>query len=277
MKNHKYVICGIDSKKGCASNDSSHLYKYFELGWECSTTYFFAKRLLQEKKITTNDTIVTCSGREFLYKSVFNKVISWSDFTCILNNLEPTSEILNLVDSAIKDDFKHLYDDQKLYRFLEEDKNILQSFEKSSIKTLHDNKPYNIIVFRQRDHVKTRNTSESYIQSCIDTSNKFYKTFIVGYGCDVFDNCKPVNLQDYCTLINNKLCNCILTPQTGPVTMARIFSKAKTIVNYSVDGDESIFLKNHPIISGYPEHLISSNIIKLQNAPSAEILHKFLC
>ena len=55
-------------------DDVSDERPYYELGWEITTTHFDAKHLLRTGAIDSQrDTVVTCSGREFLYTQVFER------------------------------------------------------------------------------------------------------------------------------------------------------------------------------------------------------------
>lgn len=270
MINNRYIICGIDESAGQVGNDSSTLTSYFELGWEVTTTHFYVKRLLNQGEINRDDIVVTCQGREFLYKNIFPKVINWKDYKKNVSEKQ-----ISLVHKTINGEFNHLYDRNGIYKFLNQDKHLIQNFKKINVEGLHKNKLYNIIVFRNRDHCNYRNTSEEYIDKIINISNRYHNTFIVGHGSERFSSAKSITLEEYCSLINEKLCNCICSPQTGPITLARIFSKSKKILNYSVDS--GMILTNHHIINGYPEYFINSQITKINAIPNEKLLNEQLC
>ena len=258
-----YFVCGIDDCKGTQQNDSQFLTKYFELGWEVATTYFYAIHLKKRGLIEDCDTIVTCSGREFLYQSNFRNVISWSS----LQNLN-SKVVVSLVGKTLNGDFNSYYDSNGFYKYLIQDRELLKNFSAKNIDHLRQNEPFNVIVYRSRSHCDSRNTTADLIRSYIKLSNKHFKTFVVGHGSEIFEEAIKINLQEYCSLISDPLCHMICTPQTGLVVLARIFSQAKLILNYSVDGD---FPKgNHHIINGYPEFFIQSKILKINRPPNLE-------
>lgn len=62
----KYIIVSKNINLGKIEDDNSDLSKYFELGWEISTTHLYAKKLLYENIINCDDCIVTTDERKFL-------------------------------------------------------------------------------------------------------------------------------------------------------------------------------------------------------------------
>lgn len=258
-----YFICGIDDCKGTDQDDSSYLKTYFELGWEVPTTHFYAKHLLKEGKIKARDVIVTCSGREFLYSETFQNVITWSDYK-LLNG----KRTISLVDLTIKGGFHSYYDENGIYKYCCTDREIICQYQKTFVRHLHENSPFNVIVYRSRSHDDNRNTDAEYIQDVINVSSRKFKTFVVGYGSEKFENCISVSLQQFCSLISSDFCCTIFTPQTGLAALSRVYSKADLIINYSVD--EVMPDGNHPIINGYPQFFINSKILKIPRLPTVE-------
>lgn len=249
------LICGIDDKRGFIGDDSSSLNTYFELGWELVTTHLDAKYLLYKNKISNNDTIITCSGREFLYEGLFNYIITWKDY-----KQNRKGDEINLVDLRIKSISSKnmnmsLFWDKGNMRCPEcdIDINLIKNIKFADINK-HDTKnKYCCFVYRQRDHCPDRNLSTSYISELLNhIGNLNYKIFIVGYGseslCDSINRVN-VNLQEFATLINNPNCIFVLSTLTGPPHLTYFVGHNK-LNNIIIDLYNSRTLDDHSVNMG---------------------------
>lgn len=247
-----YYITGIDDVTGSVSNDSSNLSIYFELGWEIMTTHLHIKELLFNNLFDNeNDTIVTCDGREFLYKENFKNVITWEDY----KKLNLNTDTINLCDRFIND-FTNINkidvtDNQGLI-------DLFSSFEKDHN---YDNKPTNenyvCLVYRNRSHGSHRNMDEIFFKDLISsiTKERRLKTYVVGFGGEIFENghdCFHVTLKQFTTLINKKECLICVSSLTGPANLTYFFGNEnlKNIILDLESARSNEYMKNHPLAMG---------------------------
>jgi hypothetical protein len=226
-----YIISGNHYSKGILGDDSSTLNQYWELGWECGVSNIYIKQLLSQGKLNSNDTVVTRSGREFFYSSVFDNVIDWETF-CQLNI--DKSHIVSIPDML---DISKLLE----YDYLNVNKDLVCNFD------LNDNieKEYNITdkfmiyCVRLRDHGSYRNADINVTSQLINLFiSDGYKVFIVGQGAEFLEeklDVTYVDLKDYASLLASKYCKFCISTLSGIIHLA----------NFCGHEDLSVFVLDH--------------------------------
>lgn len=249
------IICGIDDKSGFSGNDSSLLNVYFELGWEIVTTHLDAKRLLHRNKINKDDTIVTCSGREFLYSGAFNNITTWNEY-----KKNRRFDELNLVEKRVSAIGRKNYDKSLFWdngdmacEKCDIDINLIKNIKLTDISKYDISNKYCCFVYRKRDHCSNRNLPENYINELLNhILNLNYKIFIVGYGSQILCDDKnkiQVNLQEFATLINNQNCKFVLSTLTGPPHLT-YFTGHNKLNNIIIDLHSSRHKDNFSVAMG---------------------------
>jgi hypothetical protein len=248
----KTIIVGIDDFTGSASSDSSNLSSYFELGWEIMTTHLKVKEMLYIGSINSDDTVVTCKGREFLYKKLFNNVICWSDFKNLNNEANP----INLLSFFINDfsNLQHIENNpnealQSYFFSFENNGKIEFEFP------IDDG--FVCMVYRERNHDSHRNMDKGLFSELIYYVNKVLrkKAFVVGFNSESFcDNIDSfhVSLKDFTSLINHKNCKLCLSSLTGPPHLTYFFGN-QNMTNIILDLENARANKsmiNHPLAMG---------------------------
>lgn len=202
----RFIVVSKQENEGIIGNDSTLLENYFELGWEVAGTYIDCKYLLNKGILNKYDTIVTHSGREFLYENQFHRVINYLDFKNYINL--DNVEVIDLVDNCIRyhlmehsgnSDWirvNHMDDDM--------DNNILSDINYNTNLTI-PTVPYCCLLYRKRDHANYRNISDEYFENEIlqKMKNKYQYIYVMGKGGEKYHNGKQVfycNLQDWITL-----------------------------------------------------------------------------
>lgn len=272
----KYFIVGQDAAKGTLEDDVTDTKPYFELGWEVVTTHFDVKRMKRTKLINPErDTLVTCSGREFLYRAEFNQVIDYKRFSQMC--ISPRDECVSLMEKysngriSIEYFNTDTHSPVSRYRFLEEDQKIIQSVELVDIAPIHRGRPYCCFLIRKRGHGAYRNMPDEVSRLVLNKLKTKYETvFIVGHGAEHFHDPPCVIQVDLCTyasLIRDELCDLIIGTMTGTMQLAAILSKAKTCIVMLNYDDYDIKETNHPVCLG-PCITLSRSTFKFIN-PSA--------
>jgi hypothetical protein len=259
-----YYITGIDTSSGNKNDDSSNLLTYFELGWEIMTTHLKLKELLHNRDIYDNDVIVTCSGREFLYRKNFKNVISWKDYLKIshtkkeVNLCQEFSTNLSLIDKITPKKDDSLID-------------LFFSFEKEENLKFNVDGDFACLVYRNRSHGSHRNMDINFFKKIINfLVNKFnLNIFVVGFGSEIFEDNKnvfSVNLKEFATLVNNDNCKLCVSSLTGPPALTYFFGgvNLKNIIIDIESARKDEYMENHPLAMG--------NIFNYKNVETEFIL-----
>lgn len=250
-----FYLAGIDVAKGTDVDDVSADKPYFELGWEVVTTHFDAKRLKKSGIVTDGDTIVTCSGREFLYRSSFTSVLSYSDFAALGVNNGVYSLMERYAGGRIPIDYFDgtEHSSQSRYRFMDADRDIIESVENVAIEHLHQRHPFACLLVRRRLHGAYRNLTDDVARFVLARLlGQYPRVFIVGLGAEhlASDRVLHVDLVTYASLIRSPFCDLVIGTMTGTMQLAAILSRARRCIvvknydGYDIDG------KNHPVTLG---------------------------
>ena len=254
----RYFVAGFDVAKGTLADDVSDERPYFELGWEVVTTHFDAKRMKKTGQIDSGrDVIVTCSGREFLYRAEFDRVIDYAEFTRRGADAQDCHWLTGrYAEGRVPISYfdREPHSPASCYRYLDEDREILQSMAVPDVSALHQGKRYCCFCVRKRRHGAYRNiTDEVANRVARRLAESYERIFVVGMGAEHLD--KPpyvchVSLQTYASLIAQPECDLVLGTMTGPMQLASVISRArlcaviKNYDGYDIDG------QNHPVCLG---------------------------
>lgn len=257
-----YVVSGNHYSKGIVGDDSSTLDQYWELGWECGVSNIYIKQLLFEGKLNKDDIIVTRSGREFFYSSVFDNVIDWETFC---NLKVDNSDVLSIPDKL---DISKLLD----YNYENVDVDLVCNFDLCrDIETKYDIRS-NFMIFcvRLRDHGSYRNANIDVTKQLINLFlNDGFKVFIVGYGSEFLENeldVTYVDLCDYASLLNSEYCKFCISTLSGIIHLAN-FCGHDNLYAFILDHAAERRQNNHPIYMG---DNINYKNIKTKFIPGAE-------
>lgn len=233
-----YIITSCNKKKGIVGNDSGSLIEYFELGWELVKSRLCLISGIKNKIFNPEtDTIVTISGREFLYSFFCKNVISYDKY---INDVKEEHVVYNLVEDinkwighGIRDTTANKLwcrdDDPFKYKYTPEQTPELIQFDlilRNDI--LKDTNSYCCMVVRKRDHVSGRGMNEHQLQECFNKlKDKNYTVYIMGNGSETYANpdkrIHHISFQQMTSLINDKNCKGLITPLSGG-GMVRLFT-----------------------------------------------------
>ncbi len=267
----RYVICGKEGKSPHKDFQPQHCH--FELGWEQGTSHVYAKWLLSQGKLTRDDVIVTLSGREFLYRTCFDRVITWHEF-CKETGLEfgkPYRDASNDHTLDLVEYFErnwHRYDD--VY-FTGENQawsggawDLIQSVESpekcptGKVFTSwdgHSDGRFILLSLRKRPHESRRNTSDDFGLKLIEALTETLKVpiFIVGLNLDfLYPKGLPlpsqfaeafghITLDQFVYMMRMPECLGILGPHSGPNGLAGLLApKDKNIIIFPMEFCPSI-------------------------------------
>lgn len=253
----RYFLTGIDVAKGMLDDDVSDTRPYYELGWEAVTTHFDAKRFKEDGKIdSAKDIIVTCAGREFLYRAEFDRVISFSEFSRVRS---PGDHVVSLMEryanGRIPLDYFDDEPDPRLrrYRYFHRDAEIIRNIERVGTESLHQGRPYACVQVRLRGHGDYRNTPMEMLDRVLEKLvSRYHRVFLVGRDIPeriTSSQVIVVDLGTYVSLIEKDLCHVIFGSFTGPMQLAAIYSKARMCLVLNFD-DYDIDELNSPIMLG---------------------------
>jgi len=271
----KYIIVSVNKVGGRVGSDTNSLFVYFELGWEMATTYLLCRRMYKEGKITQDDVIVTQKDRMFLYQSIFNNVISYDEYLTVEDNVEKI-DLVEKVQGNCKNEFNLCYfgdyytsnsDENREYKYYNEDKDIIIDFKKCDVDNLHKNEKYITFAIRKRDHASWRNMSDEWTIKLINRLKNNINIFVVGKDAERFcdnEKVKHVNLQKYATLCNNSLCVANIGPLSGIMYLPSFFSNAKHNIIFDVWGGGDVmngYNSGHPLYLAKCVRYSKSNFI----------------
>jgi hypothetical protein len=278
----RYFITGMNVASGREGDDVSQEAPYFELGWEVVTTHLDVKRLKREGIIEpTLDTIVTCTGREFLYTAEFPHVVDYPRF---LERRESTDECIDCTKRYAGPAFPvdwfegDCHTRSSCYKHRDVDLRSITNVSRVCIAHLHGGRSYGCLLVRRRDHAAHRNMTDETARFLLDRlCEKYERVFLVGHGAETFarpPHVVHVDLVTYASLIQDERCETIIGSFTGTMQLAALLSKAKTclVVN---DALYDVEATNHPITLGRCIRLSASNFFFIP--PTALSLFFDLC
>ena len=252
-----YFIVGIDVAKGTYEDDVSSSRPYYELGWEVVTTHFDVKHMKRAGELAADsDTVVTCSGREFLYRADFANVIDYSEYRA-KHAFQPSLSLMERYsEGIIPNDYYEggRHSAEAKYKYKEVDRDIIQSIETVPTEKLHNDEPFCVFLVRKRRHGSYRNMIDEVAIPVLNRLSLNYgHVFIVGHGSKHLERLGSVihvDLQTYASLIRSPMCELVIGSMTGTMQMAAVLSRAKRCVvvlnydGYDIDGT------NHPVNLG---------------------------
>jgi hypothetical protein len=264
----RYFITGMDVAKGTEGDDVSREAAYFELGWEVVTTHLDVKRMKREGRIdAAADTIVTCTGREFLYGAEFAQVIDYGTF------LERRSATDECIDCTVRyaggsfpiDWFEgDRHTSSSMYKHAATDRESITNVGVVGVAHLHDGRPFGCLLVRRRRHGAFRNMTDDTARFLLDRlCEKYPRVFLVGHGAEAFaapPHVVHVDLRTYASLIQDERCETIIGSFTGPMQLAALLSRAKTCLVLN-DNLWDVEATNHPVALGRCIRLSRSNFL----------------
>lgn len=252
-KTPRFVICGKQGISHVPDYQSPHAH--YELGWEINTTHVMAKRLLLEGKLSTEDTIVTLPGREFLYASVFPNVITWDCF-CFNKGLKVGTPIPNAGDEETLDlcwDFE-----RRWFRFpgwytsgphFNYDRPTdWPKIQNVKVPEVNPEEPFLCVAIRNRPHESIRNVSEGFAAEVLRGLRRTFHLPIKLVGLNLPDygveDVHPVPLDEWVSLLRHPHCVAVLGPHTGTMGVAGLLApKDRNLILFpmqdciSIDGN----------------------------------------
>lgn len=278
----RYFLTGIDEAKGTVADDVAATKPYYELGWEITTTHLDAKHLRKTGEIDPErDSIVTCSGREFLYTAEFSRVIAYEDFRN--RPLRRGDQVVSLMEKYAggilpPDYFDRKHGPEARYRHFEADRDTNTNLDISGATRRSPRQPYSCFVIRKRTHGAYRNFSNEMAAEVLNRLAQSYgKIFIVGHDIDHFHDfpsVSHVNLQTFAALIQNELCHLIVGSLTGPMHIAALVSKARVCLVVNHDGYD-VVKENHPVLMGRCITYSKSRMLFVHPLQLPQVLEQF--
>lgn len=253
----RYIICGKEGKSPHKDFQPQHCH--FELGWEQGTSHVYAKWLLSQGKLTKDDVIVTLPGREFLYRTCFDRMITWHEF-CKETGLQygkpyrdaGNDHTLDLVEYFERN--WHRYDD--VYFSGESSTwnggawELIQSFRESDSPPYvyhgkNQDNSFLLMSLRKRPHESRRDTPDEFGKELLQKLHDELglPIFLVGLNLPDFgvEGVRGCTLQEFASLMQDPLCVGILGPHSGPNGLAGLLApKDKPIIIFPMEFCPSI-------------------------------------
>jgi hypothetical protein len=245
--------------RGRVGDDVSDDRRYFELGWETVTTHFDAKRGKVDGWIDpTKDVIVTCAGREFLYQSEFDNVLSYEQFRALASREKAFVKDLTRPYWGGEIPRSYYVDEMSgegaRCKFLQDHRTLALSIHRPAIEHLVQDQRYCCVTIRRRSHDAYRNMSFERGKFILERlSDRWPRIFVVGHDLDdllLNNSISPVNLSTYVSLMSDPRCDLVIGTMTGTMQLAALYSRAAAcvvILNYDACDIEK---ENHPVHMG---------------------------
>ncbi len=251
-----YFLTGVDVARGTPGDDVCDDRPYYELGWEITTTHLDAKHLLRAGCIdAARDTIVTCSGREFLYTRQFRRVIDYRTFS----TQGPGSDrVVSLMDRYAggrlpPDYYDRPHGPDARFRHYEADRALVTRLDGRAATIEAPRSPYCCFVIRRRAHGAYRNLRDAEVRMLLQALRERYRhVFIVGLEVEQFatrPHVRHVDLVTFAMLIQHPRCHLIVGSLTGPMHLAALVSRARVCIVINHDHYD-IERENHPVLMG---------------------------
>ena len=258
----RYIVAGKDLKTGAPGSDSSSSDEYFELGWEVTTTYLQIVHGRSTGTFTDADVIVTASGREFLYRSSFSRVISYSEFRQL--GIEP-ARVLDLVkwtsDLYTGDTWLRKLRLRALYlrwfhfwryriryrRYIRFNAGL--PMERPAMDAFPVDEEFFCVCIRFRDHQPQRNLPREYLASLLDALRD-KRCYLVGFGAEDLirhSRHQVCSLAEFAALVRSPSCKAVIGTMSGPIQLAQMIH-ANRLVVIDLDDHYRLWGKTHPSV-----------------------------
>jgi hypothetical protein len=277
----KFLIAGRDAAVGTDRDDIRAERPYFELGWEAVTTHFEAKRIVLEEADAHRTIVVTCFGREFLYRAVTPRVISFAHYRSLVENglRHDELDLTRAFSTGIP--AHHIVERDGVLRYHGADRleSAICSFDASPILEHYDGGDYACLAFRRRAHHSSRNMAVGYAREVVAALRAAVgQVFVVGHGAEALapDGGAAVTLRDFVTLIASPRCRAVVGTLTGPIQLANVFSAAELLIVEKLSAGQRIEEENHPIHLGPCVRFTGSRIVYADPGELPELLHAAL-
>lgn len=277
-----FYLASVDEAKGTVADDIRPKKRYYELGWEIISTHFDAKHGKKTREIDAErDTIVTCSGREFLYTAEFSRVISYQEFQD--SPPPPAAEVVSLMDRFAggrlpSDYFTGKHGPEARYRHYDEDREIITNLDVAGATCRPPAEPYCCFVIRKRAHGAYRNFDDDSALKILERLAESYESiFIVGRDLEQFfdlPKVRHVDLQTFAALIKDDKCHLIVGSLTGPMHIAALVSQARVCLVVNHDGYD-LSRENHPVLMGRCITYSPSAMLFVHPLQVGELLERF--
>jgi tetratricopeptide (TPR) repeat protein len=257
----RYIICAKEGKS--ENHDFQPQHCHYELGWEQGTSHVYAKWLLSQGKLMKDAVIVTLPGRQFLYQTCFDRVITWEDF-CKETGLKygtPYQDASNVRTLDLVEYFErnwHRYDDVYFtgkgqtwnggaWDLIQNVKSPLlmptaYGFDGENI--VGDGR-FLLLSLRKRPHESRRDTPDEFGKELLQKLREGLglPIFLVGLNLPDFgvEGVRGCCLQEFAALMLSPLCVGILGPHSGPNGLAGLLApKGKDIIIFPMEYCPSI-------------------------------------
>jgi hypothetical protein len=257
----RYIVAGKDAKAGIPGSDSWDSDEYFELGWEVTTTYLQVVHGKATGTFTSSDVIVTASGREFLYRSSFPAVISYTEFRKLGI---PAADVLDLVKWTsnlytgdtwlrklrIRPYYLHWYHFWR-YRLLYR-RGPLEAglpMETPPMDGFAIDEPFYCVCIRFRDHQPQRNLPKEYLAGLLDALAGT-RCYLVGFGAEDLvrhPRHAACSLAQFATLVRSSNCQAVIGTMTGPMQLAQMIHRNRLLV-IDLDDHHRLWGRTHPSV-----------------------------
>lgn len=220
---------------GDSTSDSPNPLHVTEIATELVITRLFLIDLLQQEKISTEDTIITTKERTCLYTKIFKNVtyrpVSGASY-------EPSieDEIVDLLDPVLFDQmaggevWDRIIPYLPFYRNWERDKELIESVEWSNLDkySMVTNKPFVAVVIRKRAAWTDKNmTDQFWLDFLSKLKGNGIPVCVFGKETEMFCDSKSIhyieNFQDWCTIVRHSNCKRVVSTMTGGVYPCLIF------------------------------------------------------
>jgi len=238
-----YIVVGKDLKAGVPGSDSSDSEQYFELGWEVTTTYLETVYGRQTGRFSGEETVVTASGREFLYRASFADVMTFTDFSAL--GIDPP-QVIDLVRRT-----SARYTGDTWLRKLRLRAACLRAYHwwqyriryrSAAMRNLPMALPaldparlaeeFYCLCIRFRDHQPQRNLPGEYLIELLDALRD-RRCFLVGHGSEQLIR-HPLHhvctLAEFAALARHPQCAAVIGSMTGTMQLAQMIHRRRLLV-----------------------------------------------
>jgi hypothetical protein len=250
----RYIVAGKDLKTGIPGSDSSDSAEYFELGWEVTTTYLQIVHGRGTGLFTDFDIVVTATGREFLYRSSFSTVITYSEFrqldsapARVLDLVRWTSDLYSGDTWLRKLRIRSLYLRWfHVWRYRIRYRRFRTGLPMAAppLDAFRVEDPFFCVCIRFRDHQPQRNLSKEYLESLLDALSDT-RCYLVGFGAESLirhPSHRVCTLAEFAALVRLPNCKAVIGTMSGPMQLAQMIHANRLAV---IDLDDHYRLWGH--------------------------------
>lgn len=269
----RYIVLS-DGDLSCVGTTEN----YTELGWELMVTRLAFIRDFNNGLWNKDDTVITISDRKFLYSKLCNTIDSSSlelkdgdtVFTDYTNKM--TQYLVDLhsdYEKGLIQQYKYLCDKPQIlsvdYEDVESKYNIKDKFAG--------------VLVRIRNHVPERNMTEDMARSIINDLLKMYSVvFVFGLGSKYLADGKRViyleTLREWASVMNSKLCDCIIGTASGASQLCQICCNSKLVLipnggpiqRHALYHSDHVTFSNLKILLAYDKNQIIDRVKAIRGA-----------